>query len=348
VVDFYDDDNAMDKITKSVLANFWLAIYRGTLEVKVGEVKIDKDSLQELLRKHFDEYDTDPDTPNPLPFYSAFTMVEGPSKKLISKELPTLGSVELHIGVKDKYPKRVSYFRLTGMEIQRKIHHLPIPYAGVFICENDDGNEILRMMENPQHNEWMADNAREKTEEVYKKAKSAEEEIRELIREIKKSFQSDDKDFHEVPGLSKYLPFEEESLDSFTRGSNSGEEQSEASEDESGIEVGATAESAGVEILKPIEVLKKESEKSGGGDAPGPGRKGGKGKDVRTHAGGEGEGNKFGPIINDVKMRSYARRDKNRDCRIYNCIVGRKLAYPNELRLYLFIRQAKSLILEYA
>jgi hypothetical protein len=72
----------------------------------------------------------------------------------------------------------------------------------VFICQNDKGNEFLRHLEPPSHNDWEAERS--------DSAKEAEEELSALYAWLRKAVGELNPvsaiDQLEVPGLEKYLP----------------------------------------------------------------------------------------------------------------------------------------------
>lgn len=310
IVGFYEDEGWDKQIIKSVLNNFWLAVLWGKLEARVGDLIINRDNIKKLMFKYFseDENDTD-ENPNPLPAFLAYTDEYNHKKFGEDKEgvLPTLGHVTLYVLLKENFYKKISYFRLTGMEIQKRLHHIPLGYAGVFICDDEKGNEILRMMENPQHNKWDFENAREKTEEMYAKAKKADKEIKEFIRKSLKSlFEAKGSESLNVPGLEKYLCSLEEDEDKFFGNTISGNFTSGVSPKETGSEIGAESEKSGVEIVKPIKVINESTENIKNGRRKTTGRGGGGGVSDLTPVGGEIGGNIEGEILTDIEIRSFA------------------------------------------
>jgi hypothetical protein len=311
IVGFYEDEGWDEQIIKSVLNNFWLAVLWSKLEARVGNLTIDRNNIRKLMFKYFseDENDTE-ENPNPLPVFLAYTDEFNHKKFGEDKEgvLPTLGHVMLYVLLKENFYKKISYFRLTGMEIQKRLHHVPLGYAGVFICDDEKGNEILRMMENPQHNKWEAENAREKTAEMFEKAKKAEKEIKEFIRKSLKSlFEARGSESLNIPGLEKYLFSTEEDEEKFSGNMISGDSASVVSTKETGSEIGAESEESGVEIVKPIKVINESTENIKNGTRKVT-RRGGGGGGVSDlpQIGGETGGNIKGSILTDIEIRSFA------------------------------------------
>jgi hypothetical protein len=314
VIGFYGEDDWAEQITKSVLNNFWLAVSKGILEVVIGNQLINADNIKALMFKNFSEDDKDTEeSPNPLPVFVAYN---DENSKVVRESLPTLGQVSLHIFLKDNYYKKIGYFRKTGMEIQRRSHQIPIAYAGVFVCDNDEGNEILRVMENPQHNRWDPHNAREKTEELFEKAKKADKELKEFIRRsLKGLFEADNTKYLNVPGLEKYLYIaseDEERLAGLNENSGMNENISDV---ETGSEIGAENEqSKEIELAQPIRVVKQPRViERGGKKKTGKGGRKGKGGDVTSQGGEESEKGLEGRVLLDVESRSFAVRETPTD-----------------------------------
>lgn len=183
----------------SVLENFWPAIHFGDLEVVVGDTTITKENLQEQLAAR----SGDEDFTGHL-YYRAFTDAEA---KSFTKKLPTLknATVCLLTGQPD-LPKRVAMVRKTGMIIELKRFNSVVPYCGVFLCRNDDGNRVLREMEPPRHDVWDPNhpekNAHRKTADEFAGF------IRDCIKELAPA---DTEKVLSIPELSQFLPDDEDS-----------------------------------------------------------------------------------------------------------------------------------------
>lgn len=228
VVDFEQGKSWDSEIIKSVLVNFWLRILENKLEVNVNGINICQENLHNHIYEYFKEAPMNSKHGhNPLPYYEAYT---DPKRMIYESELSTIGKVRLYVLVNEGFPKSISYIRNTGMVIQKRFHPSPINYAGVFVCENADGAEILRSMENPQHDDWSAAHA--KDGQPTQLAKKVEKEIRTFIREkLNSIITSEEKNRYAIKGIEDYLslPFsEEEDMEEY-----SSESENKASNNES-------------------------------------------------------------------------------------------------------------------
>ncbi|MBV9159913.1 MAG: hypothetical protein JO019_04950 [Candidatus Kaiserbacteria bacterium] len=282
------------KLIRSVLDNFWLAIHHGTLEVIVrdgSDIRITKDTL----RKCLEEYDAQ----DARCFYEAVT---NPSSTF-EEELKHLGKVTLWVRKDDSYPGRVMMARKPKMVVQEKAYRvLREPYAGVMICDNDRGNELLRDLEPPQHDKWDKD-----------RAATGPVALRELDIFMKKSLKSMGDSLtsepQDIPGLDRYLP---DSEDRDYLPSNLGEAYEEtglSSSEESGREIGADKDAENGEIET---VIRKSvvTNKQQGAVTPTPPEGPGKGPRGRA-TGPEGEGKEGARIsTSSISFRSFAQSSK--------------------------------------
>lgn len=305
IIGFTESDNWENAIFKSVLSNFWLAIFNSKLIVRVGKEEITARTLEKFMFKYFQEYDKDnEEKPNPLQYYLAHV---SPQSTFFVKSFPILGELKLWVMVKDNYSKRIAYFRSSGMQIKKDRFPLPKQFAAVFVCDNAQGNEILRAMENPQHNQWDPENAREKTDIIYNNAKKAEKEIREFVRSSLQSILGvKNQDELDMPGLSNHLFYQTQLSE--LQGLGLSPENSPAKEPlvETPREIGVeSTKKFPLEISHQIKVIKKESNIDKGHK-----------KVIRNgNGGGSGNGNgggaesldgKMGSLLADVQLRSYA------------------------------------------
>lgn len=157
------EEEAIKEMKQAVLRNFWMAILDNRLKVIIGgEVTITRDNIAELMEETFpDEDDNTRKTNNynPRPYFEAVRL-SGTSNKyvLYEENLPMLGHVKLWINKKKGATDKVAYMRDLEMLVFCKRPHTNYGMYGVFLCDDPKGNELLRKMENPSHDEWKAGN----------------------------------------------------------------------------------------------------------------------------------------------------------------------------------------------
>jgi len=197
VLGFPATDNWQNDLLYSVLDNFWPAIHFGDLEVKVGDMTITKTNLQALLETFSGQEGFTANL-----YYQAFLT---PTHKF-PITLPWLQGVTLYLmaGEAD-LPKRIAMVRKTGMKIFEKSFRSVIPFCGVFMCRNDNGNKLLREMEPPRHDIWDADHPEKGAN------RKIESEYINFVRDcIRKLTPADESKVISIPGLNRFLPDDDE------------------------------------------------------------------------------------------------------------------------------------------
>jgi hypothetical protein len=149
----------------SVLENFFGAIWRGKLAVQVEKELITRETINELFEQPgWDEYlkrmKGEPEAFNNARFFLG-ALVGTEEVFVDSQENRELGLCEVRISVGEQMPKRVAILR-NGMFITDQMDHLKRfgdykEFVGVVECQNKKGNELLRDMEPPLHNDFEPD-----------------------------------------------------------------------------------------------------------------------------------------------------------------------------------------------
>ena len=141
-------------IVVSILDSFLGAIWNEKLTVNVGDVKIDKSTLSELMEEYAEELTNT----YVMEYYQVLT---SPETKWFENNHLGLGTVKLgYLLNGNDFHRKVAMIRQTGMKIKDgdRINGF-ISFAGVLFIEGDTINEKLRALENPEHTEWQPDRA---------------------------------------------------------------------------------------------------------------------------------------------------------------------------------------------
>ncbi|MFH1310740.1 MAG: hypothetical protein ABIH85_08725 [Candidatus Omnitrophota bacterium] len=300
IMGYRDADDWKYHIVRSILNSFWYSIMKNRLVVKIEDIEINEDTLRELIYQYFQEDTSHAD--NPLIYYE--TLETGTS---YVEQLPTLGEVTLYLKKGTRKHNKVACFRKTGMLIQEKMFVSPVPYSGVFICENDTGNRIFRDMESPNHDKWDVNSAHSKiTSEPKPDISKADREYKNFIKKkIRELIDFDNKKEMTIGGLEKYLflSTEDELENENVSGVGS---SSDISDEETPVEVGVSDESRNKEVKSdPVVTLSRKVEKgapdsSPGTDSRGPGKEE-KGGGAGKGGGGTPEGQSGGADTNEAK-----------------------------------------------
>jgi hypothetical protein len=197
IIGLWDEPGRNRLMIKSVLNNFWLAIHENKLVVTIDDVIINKENLEQVVDEYFQtEFESgsalEIESWNPKPYYKAVKYVGANDQyKFFSEKLDVLGEVKMYVYLNKGLPDRVSYFRKPKMVVFKRTNRGKVRgYAAVFVCDNENGNEILRMMENPAHNEWRKENYPQDLGHTSWKATRAEQELSKFVNEKLESLSS--------------------------------------------------------------------------------------------------------------------------------------------------------------
>jgi len=218
---------AKKEIIEAVMRHFWMAIYSERLTVVVADgdgendlqIRIDKSSLKRKMKDAFPEM-TDRahfKNHNPRPYYDAVLNATGIDDKKYFKftqPIDLLGEVSLYLKKDKDGNDKTIYMRRPLMTVKSSGSHSNYGYYGVFVCENNEGNELLRAMENPTHDEWDAGNCK-KGSLQYLKAKDVNDKITDFIKKcVETVFLSNANESLSITGLENYLYTPESLMDS--------------------------------------------------------------------------------------------------------------------------------------
>ena len=110
----------------------------------------------------------------------------------LTKDLEHFGKVQIGIvqGTKDdikvhgQLPARCFMCRSNRMKIFSKQYQLPFPYAAFMICDDEQGNELLRRLEPPTHTAWEKDRDKSLRHAVYNELTRIYVWIREEVAKL--------------------------------------------------------------------------------------------------------------------------------------------------------------------
>jgi hypothetical protein len=185
-------DTWQQPFIRSALANFWPAIAQRKVKFVIGGFEVDHTNLAELMEreKHAEIVGEE---------YPYFRSYNEPSSLEFSEKLPHAGVCRLHLlfGEKD-LPRKICMVRRTGMVIEPYAPRVGfVPFAGLFVCEDKVGNQLLKSLEPPSHNKF--DINRAKTEAARAALLAIREWIRKTIKEQSPNKGADSFNLSDVP-----------------------------------------------------------------------------------------------------------------------------------------------------
>ena len=150
---------ACKEILLEVLRSFWLAVYNGKLIVEIEKQTVSKDNVEALLNSEIPE--TEDSTRGataykPLPYFEAVAKCDIDDNHVcFKKALPHLGMVQLFVNFVEDAPRdKVLFFRKQNMLIETNRYQTGANAYGVFVCDNQLGNNILKNLEPSSHDCW--------------------------------------------------------------------------------------------------------------------------------------------------------------------------------------------------
>ena len=208
--DMQDTNEAVQEMAEATLRNFWMAIYNGKLVVNINDdVEISQDNIAEMMEQYFED---DDDTTrksgyyNPRPYFDAMRLAGTSGKYLFFEDnLPLLGHVCLYVFKKKGATDKIAYIRALQMLVYSKRTRTNHGLYGVFYCDSEKGNDLLRNMENPAHDEWKASNWRVNGR-TYGMGRIALQEMDNFITEcLSNAFSLKEKQAIDIKGLEEFL-----------------------------------------------------------------------------------------------------------------------------------------------
>jgi hypothetical protein len=177
-------------LTAYVIENFFGAIVSKKLRVTIQGKPIDEKNIAALFatakfRSAVSNLKEEPERfDNAQAFYQAFIKREG--VKVYTQENRELGKCSINISVAPGMPKRVAVLR-HGMFITDQLDKLKRfndfkDFAAVVECHSAKGNELLRRMEPPKHNDFEPERLANDTEQ--QRGQRALKELAAWVREI--------------------------------------------------------------------------------------------------------------------------------------------------------------------
>lgn len=216
-----------NEMAKAVIRNFFGAIIENKLIVEIEEYGKDKIVINESqIADYLSLFNSEEFSNSKNYVADGFTVeavncyLNGEDFKSQDGETPILGSCSIKIIQDNDLSRYFTYMRGPRMLIKsEKVRSGDLGFAGIFICESDDGNEILRRLEDSHHKDWIFESAQDK---------KVRKEINDFIkRVVEKIAKFDNPDEFSISG-SKLLSIGEGSSKGTDGKNDEGEQKEEA------------------------------------------------------------------------------------------------------------------------
>lgn len=212
ILGFKASRNWQELLAISVAANFFGALLRGNLIVKIGDsITVDKATVKEFF--NVDQYrevltssDISEDELNLRASYCAALESEGVIVE--GSQMLHLGHVQLRLMVQEELPRRIAILR-NGMFISDRANGMRRfsgfkDFAGVIEFLSDSGNSLMRAMEPPRHDRFEPERLESESEQ--KIGRKALADLASWVREMLSRHAKDEVlDVTEASELSEYF-----------------------------------------------------------------------------------------------------------------------------------------------
>ncbi len=180
-----------EQLIISVLENFWPAICMKKIVFKINNTAIDSNNIAQYM-EHYKQHEA-------FKAYRYFNAYKNGVP--YTRTLEIVGNSELRLIIDDmRESKPIAVCRKSGMIIDTWGHFSSRkPISGIYICHDENGNEILRKLEPPRHDKWDPKRG--------ENGKKVIDTIRYWIRSCIDSFLNDEiSDSFQISEMAQYLP----------------------------------------------------------------------------------------------------------------------------------------------
>ena len=191
VLSFDQSQHWEEQLAVSVAENFFGAINGGVLNVEIGsKLRLDDATIADFFARNDvrDLISSEKDEPDHFDNCRHYLEALQNSTEVIieESEMRELGLVQLRILISEGLPKKVCALR-NGMFISDSLNGLKMfndfkEFVAVVQCQSTKGNELLRAMEPPRHDDFEPE--RLPTPKEQRKGKKALKELAHWVREM--------------------------------------------------------------------------------------------------------------------------------------------------------------------
>ena len=196
----FNDDTSTDELKKQLIVssidNFLYAFYTEKLEVKYGDVIVDKDHLDELFEMYHNDIDK-----LTIEYYETLKNPDSTLCKTVFQN----DDVKIFVKMNQEYNRRAAVVRQSGMKVFDKSGiNGHVGFSSVIVLTGDDVNAYFKKLENAEHTQWSEFRGSNK-EEAKKYWNIFFDALREEVSNLNNEEYGDSMD---SDGLNEYLPLE--------------------------------------------------------------------------------------------------------------------------------------------
>ena len=184
-----------EAVIKSSIANFLVAFFTDSLEVRYDDIVVNRDKLPELFEKYEDDFDK-------IVKEQYATLVS--PDKIEHFSLFEENDVTFYVRLDPEASRKAAVVRSSGMKVfDRGNISGRIGFSAVVLLNTEKINAYFKALENPEHNKWATDRA-EKPSEAVNNIRKIFGALKDVIKDM---HQEDYESSVDADGLSEYLPY---------------------------------------------------------------------------------------------------------------------------------------------
>ncbi len=212
IVGFKSSSDWKWSIISKLLESFMVAIIEGSLVVEVDDIEVSADTLGSLIRDKGLQRVCNKRLYRDIQAQYDLLTEEGVFREKL--DLGELGNVAIYVkkydaNHSDMATQKCVLIRYPYMKIKVTDRISKIPFSAMCIIEDNELNQLLRNVENPQHTDWEFNRLND-DKPLKKKTKDAERKLREAIKEYVNSVMFvDTSEETDVYGAGEFLPSQE-------------------------------------------------------------------------------------------------------------------------------------------
>lgn len=210
IIGFNVDPEWQNDIIAKVLESFMVAIIFGELEVKVGEIIVNKDTVKDIIYdKAFQKNRTRTEI---CDIKAQFELLQSDAS-VTATEIPINENNSVRVYLKQytqqnekDATKRCVMVRYPYMKINYILPGAFLPFSALCIIPDNDLNKKMRVIENPQHTKWEMKRLndfpvqKKETNKLYNNLKKS---VREFIESVLRESSGEATD---IEGAGEFLP----------------------------------------------------------------------------------------------------------------------------------------------
>lgn len=184
-----------EAVIKSSIANFLVAFFTDSLEVRYDDIVVNRDKLPEIFEKYGEDFD-------PIVKEQYATLVFPDKIEYFS--LFEENDVTFFVRLDPEASRKAAVVRSSGMKVfDRGNISGRIGFSAVVLLNTEKINAYFKALENPEHNKWATDRA-EKPSEAISNIRKIFGALKDIIKDM---HQEDYESSVDADGLNEYLPY---------------------------------------------------------------------------------------------------------------------------------------------